>query len=78
MAAAVPNLSEPAHPAFLGPAPLDAIAGHILHSSGPSGRNADYLLELDAALREMGVQDDHVQDLAQRVSMRCATASVSR
>ena len=71
-------VADEGNPAFLGPAPLDAIAGHILRSSGPSGRNADYLLELDAALREMGVQDDHVQDLAQRVSMRRATPSVSR
>lgn len=71
-------VADEGNPAFLGPATLDAIAGHILRSSGPSGRNADYLLELDAALREMGVQDDHVRDLARRVSLRCAAPSVSR
>ena len=60
--------------AFLGPAPLDAIACHIQRSSGPSGRNADYLLELDAALRAMGVEDGHVRELARRVSMREAKA----
>ncbi len=46
--------------AYLGPAELEEIAGHIKGSSGPSGSNADYLLHLAEALREMNVQDRHV------------------
>ncbi len=55
------------NPAFLGAASLDDIAVHILHAKGPSGTNADYLLELAAALGELGAEDDHVRELAARV-----------
>ncbi len=46
--------------AWLGPAPEAEIARHIAVASGPSGRNADYLLSLAGALRELGVADEHV------------------
>lgn len=46
--------------AFLGPATDEEIARHIDESVGPSGANRDYLLELAAALRDMGAQDPHV------------------
>ena len=55
------------NPAYLGPAPLDAIAAHIYRAAGPSGGNAEYLLELDAALHRLGARDAHVACLAQRV-----------
>lgn len=55
------------NPAFLGPADPDEIAEHILAAHGPSGSNRDYLLRLDAALREIGEEDSHVADLAERV-----------
>ena len=49
--------------AYLGDAPLQEIARHIHQSTGPSGENRDYLLELAAALRGMNVVDEHVFEL---------------
>ena len=46
--------------AFLGPADDAGIAWHIASSHGPSGSNRDYLLQLAAALRELGAEDAHV------------------
>jgi len=53
--------------AFLGDAPLDAIAAQIATAHGPSGANRDYLLNLADALRALGVEDRHVFDLAARL-----------
>ena len=49
--------------AFLGPAPVAEIARHIAASSGPSGSNRDYLLQLASALRGLRADDDHVFDI---------------
>lgn len=46
--------------AFLGDAPIEEMARHIRGSSGPSGKNIDYLLELAAALRDLKTDDPHV------------------
>ncbi|MGC1508979.1 gamma-glutamylcyclotransferase [Ketobacter sp. MCCC 1A13808] len=46
--------------AYLGPASEQEIAVHIANSEGPSGKNADYLLQLADALRELDEKDDHV------------------
>jgi cation transport regulator ChaC len=46
--------------AWLGPADDATIARHVMVSSGPSGSNADYVLGLAAALRELGADDPHV------------------
>jgi cation transport regulator ChaC len=53
--------------AFLGPSDPDAMAAHIARAHGPSGSNRDYLLDLAAALREIGGEDPHVTDLERRV-----------
>jgi cation transport protein ChaC len=53
-------VAETDNPAFLGPAPMEELASHIAASHGPSGSNRDYLLQLAAALRELGDHDPHV------------------
>jgi len=53
--------------AWLGEAPLEAIAHQIAISEGPSGLNSEYLLQLAEALRTLGYQDDHVFKLDARV-----------
>ena len=55
------------NPAFLGPANVAAIAAHIAHSHGPSGSNADYLLALAEALRELDEHDEHVMALEREI-----------
>ncbi|CAM3891992.1 gamma-glutamylcyclotransferase [Vreelandella rituensis] len=54
--------------AFLGDAPLDAIAEQIALAHGPSGPNRDYLLNLAASLRQLEVDDPHVFALARRLA----------
>ncbi|MGH8215448.1 MAG: gamma-glutamylcyclotransferase, partial [Rhodanobacteraceae bacterium] len=46
--------------AWLGPADEAEIARHVAGSAGPSGSNADYVLRLAQALRELGAIDPHV------------------
>jgi cation transport protein ChaC len=49
--------------AYLGPAGPEEVAAHIAAATGPSGSNRDYLLQLAAALRELGEHDPHVVEL---------------
>lgn len=53
-----------ANPNYLGPAPLEAIAAQVRGARGPSGPNAEYVLRLAEALRELGDEDPHVFALA--------------
>ena len=46
--------------AWLGPAPDMEMVEQIRRSTGPSGANIDYLLDLAAALRELDIEDSHV------------------
>ena len=55
------------NPAFLGGGDDRELARHILASHGPSGSNADYLLRLAAALRDLGEHDEHVMSLERAV-----------
>lgn len=55
------------NPNYLGWAPTDSIARQIAHARGPSGPNAEYLFRLEEALKEIGVEDEHVTDIANQV-----------
>ena len=68
-------VAGPDNPAFLGPAPVDEMAAHIARSHGPSGANADYLLQLAKALEDLGAEDVHVSGLATRVEAILATVA---
>ncbi|PWF48396.1 gamma-glutamylcyclotransferase [Massilia glaciei] len=54
--------------AFLGEATELAIAHQIAASSGPSGRNRDYLTDLAHALRALGMDDAHVFAIERHLS----------
>ena len=55
------------NPNFLGPAPLAEMAGQIRNASGKSGSNADYVLQLARALRDLDAEDAHVFEVAERI-----------
>ena len=55
--------------AFLGHAPELDIARQIASSSGPSGHNSDYLLDLAAALRSLGKDDAHVFEIERHLKL---------
>lgn len=55
------------NPNFLGPAPLEEMARQIRGARGKSGTNAEYVLRLAAALRELDAHDEHVFSLAARL-----------
>ena len=51
--------------AFLGPAPVETIARHIASCHGPSGTNVEYFLNLDRALKNLGVDEPHLRAIAE-------------
>ena len=57
-------VADTANPHFLGPLPEEQIAQHVARSRGPSGPNAEYVLRLRDALRELEVDDPHVEAVA--------------
>lgn len=63
----VTYVGHPDNPAFLGDAPLDDMVAQVLRCVGPSGSNIEYVVELDRALRGMGVVDPHIAAVSQGV-----------
>ncbi len=53
---------------FLGEASLDAIVDQVRRSRGPSGDNAEYVVELARALRALEAADDHIESIADALS----------
>jgi len=63
--------------AYLGDAPLADITEQIHRSVGPSGTNADYLLQLAEALRQLGAADPHVFELEEHLLQRRGPVSAA-
>jgi cation transport regulator ChaC len=62
-------IANPGNPNWLGHAPVEEIANQVSVSAGPSGHNVEYVVELARALREIGADDPHVFELAERVAV---------
>lgn len=57
-------IATPDNPYHLGPEPLESMVAQIRAATGPSGANVEYVLRLAAALRELAIEDPHVDALA--------------
>ena len=68
-------VATPANPYFIGPEPLEVTADIVRRSHGPSGSNADYVLELDRTLAAMGAVDPEVSALAAQLRAAQAVSS---
>lgn len=53
-------IASPDNAAYLGEASISSIAKQIFNSTGPSGKNRDYVYQLAHALREHNETDEHV------------------
>lgn len=63
------------NPNYLGDASIEDIARQVAGASGPSGPNRDYVLLLDAFLREHDAADEHVNAVADAVRRLIAAGS---
>lgn len=60
---ALTYIGPPTRREYVGPEEESVTAAIIRQAVGPSGRNIDYLLNLHAALLELGESDAHVEAL---------------
>jgi glutathione-specific gamma-glutamylcyclotransferase len=66
---AVTWIAAPENPYHLGEAPFDQLIGEIRASVGPSGTNIEYVLRLAEALRELGIDDGAILDIAAALAL---------
>jgi cation transport regulator ChaC len=71
-AEALVYVADATNPHFLGPLDERAIASWVRRSKGPSGPNADYVLQLHDALAELGIEDAHVEQIARWLRVEAA------
>ena len=68
--AGITYLAREGNFAWLGEAPMPAIVEQVSQSTGPSGSNREYVLELDRALKALAIEDAHVSALATALRRR--------
>jgi glutathione-specific gamma-glutamylcyclotransferase len=61
---AVTWIAPPGNVYDVGQLPLEQLAAHVKRSTGPSGRNDEYVYLLEAALRELEAEDELVTALS--------------
>jgi cation transport regulator ChaC len=69
-------VAAPDNPDYLGPAELEEIARQVKRAVGPSGTNLQYVLELHAVLRKLGIDDPHIAELASLLLRPSAATSI--
>jgi glutathione-specific gamma-glutamylcyclotransferase len=67
-AEAIVYVARQGNPHFLGPLAESEIAAWVRRSRGPSGPNADYVLALRDALRNLDIADPHVEEIARHLT----------
>lgn len=63
-------VAPPGNVNYLGEASLEKIAEEVRESTGPSGHNVDYVLNLARELERLGIVDPHVAGLAALLGTR--------
>lgn len=57
-------IASPDNPHYVGPEDVETIACVCASATGPSGTNAEYVTQLQSALRTLGAIDPHVEEVA--------------
>lgn len=68
--AGITYIAHPHNPNYLGASSLEDIARHINFSTGPSGSNKEYILELYRSLRQHNIHDSHIEKLVELISQQ--------
>ena len=65
--AALTYLSNPEHPNYAGPLPIETAVAVIMRASGVSGSNRDYLIKLVRKLKSLGYHDSEIHTLLRHI-----------